>query len=95
MTELIDPRYPGMCLINPKVVGSNPTPATNQINELYAPPNAEFLAPVPKMCPKTRRSFEADAKELQAAKAEAEGMKAARVPKFVAFLAKYGYVDLA
>jgi hypothetical protein len=47
------------------------------------------------MCPKTRRSFEAEAKELQAAKADVEDMKAARVPKFVAFLAKYGYVDLA
>jgi hypothetical protein len=30
-----------------------------------------------------------------AAKADAEGIKAARVPKFVAALAKYGYVDLA
>ena len=54
-----------------------------------------ILVPVPKMCPKTRRSFEAEAKELQAAKADVEDMKAARVPKFVAFLAKYGYVDLA
>jgi hypothetical protein len=30
-----------------------------------------------------------------AEKAEGEGIKAARVPKFVAALAKYGYVELA
>jgi hypothetical protein len=28
---------------NPKVVGSNPTPATNQINELQALQEAQFL----------------------------------------------------
>jgi hypothetical protein len=33
-------------------------------------------------------------KQLQE-KAESEGIKPARVPKFIASLAKYGYVDLA
>jgi len=80
---------------NPKVVGSNFIPATNQISELPAIRVAQCFGLWPKRAQITRRSFEADAKELQAAKAEAEGMKAARVPKFVAFLAKYGYVDLA
>jgi len=50
-------------------------------------PKTDLLALVPRKGSITFKAL--------AAKAEAAGIKAARVPKFVASLAKYGYVDLA
>jgi hypothetical protein len=58
-----------------------------------------FKATRPKKGPKTAllalvpRKGSITVKQL-AAKAEGEGIKSARVPQFVAALAKYGYVEL-
>ena len=50
---------------NPKVVGSNPTPATNQIKELQAAPTAEFWHCDQNM-PKNPKVVQIFPKELRA-----------------------------
>jgi hypothetical protein len=67
-----------------KVVDS--TAVTFKAARSKSGPRTELLALVPRKGGITMKAL--------AAKAEDEGIKAARVGKFVAFLARYGYVTL-
>jgi hypothetical protein len=73
-----------------KANGEAPTASTqityNAAREKNGP-KTKLLALVPRKGTITVKAL--------TAKAETEGIKPGRIPKFVAFLARYGYVDLA
>jgi hypothetical protein len=83
-----------------KAAAKKPTPTKAAPVKITDATAITFKATRPKKGPKTKllalvpRKGAITVKAL-ATKAEAEGIKPARVAKFVAALAKYGYVDLA
>jgi hypothetical protein len=79
----------------PKKAKDKATPATpTDSTQITFKQAREKTGPKTKLLALVPRKGTITCKEL-AAKADAEGIKAARVPKFVASLARYGFVELA